>query len=415
MLSQEVWMDIKLMSHEGRSIREIHRITGLARQTIRKILSEVVPKGYGPRPRRKTKLDDYLPNLLDTVNRRPWLSAVRIYEELKTVGYTGCYEQVKTKVREVRQDAQARSRACVRIETDPGVEAQFDWKGPLRGVVEGQEVYVFRLVLGYSRFRVTRAVRNLKLPAVLSDLQWAFERIGGIPSRIVFDNFKAAVIQPRPNLRLNAGFLAFCAHYGFEPKPHLPFQPQRKGKVERGFRDLEQSDLVHRRYATLAEFQAALDAEDVAHAERIVSTTGARPIDRLERERPFLQSLPATAFDPRPVETRLVLSDCVISFQAAYYSVPFVLVGKRVTVKLDVDGLAFDIFHGADWIARYGVSPKRTRTIRQEHLPPPPRAFQSPVSTLTPIPETPVLVKYPRVDVAIRPLSEYAAALEVTR
>lgn len=408
-------MNIKEMAREGRSIREIARMTGLARQTVRKVLQEVVPRRYGPRSRREGKLDQYQVQLRDGVARRPWQPASRFYAELKAAGYEGCYETVKVAVRGLRAEAQARSRACVRFETGPGEEAQFDWKGPVRGLLAEEpatEVYFFRLVLGYSRYWVTRVARGLTLPAVVADVMWGLEQLGGVPHRLVFDNFKAAVTRPRPHLVLNPQFLTFCQHYGLEPRPALPYRPQRKGKTERSFQDLEQAGVVHRTYANLTELQQVLEGLDAEHAGQVVSTTGARPVDRLERERPFLQPLPPHRFDARLVETRRVLSDCVISFRGATYSVPCQLVGRLVTVKVAVDETGFDIYDGATWVAGYQRQPKGTRTVREEHIAP---LRQPRVRLRLPerLPEQPV-TGVPRLDVALRPLAEYAAALEVT-
>jgi hypothetical protein len=153
------------------------------------------------------------------------------------------------------------------------------------------------------------------LPAILADLIDLLSSLGGVTQRLVFDNFGAGVLKPRPQLKLHPFFADFCAHYGFEPAPALPYSPQRKGKNERSFRDLVESDWLHQTYADLPELQRAIDRIDEQYNQRVHSTTGEKPIDRLERERPFLISLPEVALenslsvDPRLAETRRVLSE----------------------------------------------------------------------------------------------------------
>ena len=57
MVRQEVWMDVKLMHRQGHSLRQIARLTGMSRVTVRRILSSPAPKGYGPRSVRPSKLE----------------------------------------------------------------------------------------------------------------------------------------------------------------------------------------------------------------------------------------------------------------------------------------------------------------------------------------------------------------------
>lgn len=118
------------------------------------------------------------------------------------------------------------------------MEAQADRKGPVRGLLAAEparELHLFRLVLGYSRRRITFVAFRLKLAEVLWDLRRAFERLEGVPRRLVTDNPKAAVLVPRPSLRLHPFFSSCCDHYGVRPDLALPNSPERKGKVERSF------------------------------------------------------------------------------------------------------------------------------------------------------------------------------------
>lgn len=241
-------MDLKLLSRQGMSIRAIARTTGLSRNTVRRVLAAKTPPDYKPRPARPHQLSPWLDYLQAQLEHRPWVSAAQLYRELSPQGCAGCYELVKVQCRLLRQQHQAARRACVRFETAPAREARFDWKGPVSGLLATapeQKLYFFRFVPGYSRYRLTRLVTLQTLPAVLADLSDVLALLGGGPQRLVFDNFGAAVLKPRPNLRLHPFFADFCAHYGIEPAPTLPYSPQRKGKTERSFRDLAESDLLH--------------------------------------------------------------------------------------------------------------------------------------------------------------------------
>jgi hypothetical protein len=274
-------------------------------------------------------------------------------------------------------------------------------------------------VLAYSRRRWTIAVPSVRVVPVLWSLCRAFAAAGGVPHRLVVDNAKVLVLKPRPVLELHPAFSDLCAHYGVEPAPAWPYSPERKGKTERSFLDLVNGELLHQVYSDLASFQAALDADDRAHAARRHTTTGQTPEERLERERPFLQLLPNASFDPRVPETRRVLTDCTVSYGGAYYSVPYAWVGSRVTVKAAPLGTELEIFAGADRVASHRLVHKGQRSITEEHVADlrRPRVHrtrqdQSPPSLQSRASELRSVVPWPPGDAGRRPIEEYALAVE---
>ena len=62
MLFMEEWMNIKQLHHEGHSVRQIARLTGRARNTVRAVLQEKSPVSYQRRPMR-SKLDPFKDHL----------------------------------------------------------------------------------------------------------------------------------------------------------------------------------------------------------------------------------------------------------------------------------------------------------------------------------------------------------------
>lgn len=418
MIRQEEWMDVKLMHRQGASVRRIARETGLSRVTVRRILAAVAPKPYGPRQPRKKKLDAFLPRLGALAAERPYARATGLHEALRQEGFTGCYESVKVWLREQHQEERARRSACVRFETAAGIEGQFDWKGPVKGLLIHEPetgVLFFRFLLAWSRARWTLAVRDQKLPSVLASLAWAFGKIGAVPQRLVLDNPKTAVLKPRPRLELHPFFAEFCRHYGTEPTPAWPYHPERKGKTERTYQDLEPAGILHGRYRDMAALQVAVEAGDAREMNRVHGTTGERPIVRLERERAHLQALPDVAFDPRVPESRRVLSDCTVRFEGAAYSVPFTHVGSRVTVKADVFGEELSIYARADLVARHRRAASGERVIVEEHVaelrrPRFERLRERAARARKPAQAARSIVPWPEVEVEQRSIAEYAEA-----
>ena len=90
MLDVEQWAEIRRMKRvEGLSQREIHRRTGVHRDTIRRALASPEPPSYGPRPRRASKLDPYRAEVERLLAGDPTLSGVRVREEIEALGYEG--------------------------------------------------------------------------------------------------------------------------------------------------------------------------------------------------------------------------------------------------------------------------------------------------------------------------------------
>ncbi len=414
-------MDVKLMHRQGCSVRHIARTTGLSRVTVRRILSSPTPKGYGPRRGRAGKLDAFVPRLEALMTERPRATASWLHRALTREGYVGCYETVKRWVRVPRQEARARARACVRFETAPGLESQFDWKGPVKGLIEGAPdvgVHFFRFVLAWSRARWTLVVPDLKLPATMAALVWAFDKAGGVTQRLVLDNPRTCVSRPKPHLELHPQFLAFCGHFGCEPDPAWPYHPERKGKTERSLRDLDEEGVLDRKYAGIAALQAAVSAVDEERLQCVHTTTGETPAARLVRERLVLSPLPAVVFDPRVPEPRRVLSDCTVSLEGTRYSVPYRHVGTRVIVKADPLGTGIEVFAGTECVARHARGARGERVIVEEHVAelrrPRFERLRARAGRSAPVaapPESRSLVPWPGATVEQRDIADYVKAV----
>ncbi len=98
---------IRRMHHrQGKSIREISRITSLSRNTIRKWLD--APLNGEPKYRREpraiklTPFEEALTHALKVDARRAKKerrTALALYRELKAAGYAGCYSRVTDFIR----------------------------------------------------------------------------------------------------------------------------------------------------------------------------------------------------------------------------------------------------------------------------------------------------------------------------
>lgn len=59
MIGKEECMEVRILKKQGKSIREISRITGLCRNTVRKFLRSTADRRYKERVKRPGKLDPF--------------------------------------------------------------------------------------------------------------------------------------------------------------------------------------------------------------------------------------------------------------------------------------------------------------------------------------------------------------------
>ncbi len=104
------------------------------------------------------------------------------------------------------------------------------------------------LVLGHSRLIWARLVLHQDMQTVLRCHMAAFEAIGGVPTEILYDRMKTAVIgQAGGSIVYNRALIDFVRHYGFQPKACRPYRAKTKGKVERPFRYCQAASCGHQR------------------------------------------------------------------------------------------------------------------------------------------------------------------------
>ena len=229
------------LHRQGLSVSAIARQLGVDRKTVRSyIVKGLEPPVYKRRAPAPAMVDRFEPYLRERLGAYPGLTAVRLWRELKERGFVGCYSVVRDRVRDLRP---ARASGFeMRFETPPGQQAQVDFA---RFEVEFTDeprvkriVWLFSMVLGYSRLIWARFVVHQDLQTVLRCHIAALEAIGGTPREILYDRMKTAVIgEDAEGLVIyNRALVDLARHYGFQPRACRPYRAKTKGKVERPFR-----------------------------------------------------------------------------------------------------------------------------------------------------------------------------------
>jgi transposase len=324
-------LDVHDLKRQGHSIRAIAELTGLARNTVRKVLRGEHSPTRKP-TQRATKLDPFKDYLRNRRAEHP-LSAVRLLAEIRPMGYTGSLPTLRRFLARLGGEQRRQKRVTVRFETPPGHQAQADWAfaGKLTDATgTPRPVYVFTFVLSFSRVLFIRCTHSMNLAALIDGHRHAFAELGGWPKEILYDNMKQVRLGPG---RWNEGFLDFARHYGFTPKTHRPYRPRTKGKVERAVEYVRDSFLLGRTFTDLDDLNAQARAWLAGTANvRLHATTGQRPVDLLAREALTpLATVPAYEFlDP---VRRTVSFESMVHFRGSRYSVPPAFAGRPVEVN----------------------------------------------------------------------------------
>jgi transposase len=254
------------------------------------------------RKRRTSKLDPYKPIIEGIMNENPFFNNVVLQERLERQGYGGKISIVRDFTRGIRK--QLTTQAVLRYETEPGHQAQVDWKEFGKQTIDGTErkLYAFVMTLGYSRKTFVRFVTSMKESVLLACHVRAFEYFGGTVERILYDNMTTAFVRNEDGgFDANKRLLAFANHYGFVPKRCRVRRPQTKGKVERSI-----GYLGNHFWQSIEGSPLSLDFlnEEVV---RWLGRADEKPIggmnetrnERFAREREHLKALPADEFDTR--------------------------------------------------------------------------------------------------------------------
>ncbi len=217
---------------KGKSIKEIARGLKISRNTVRKVLrsgetSFSYEREIQPRPklgRWKAELDRML--TANTSNpARERLTLIRLFEELRALGYEGGYDAVRRYARSwSREHASQMADAYVPLTFAPGEAYQFDWSHEIvvmNGVTTIVKVAHVRLC--HSRMMFVRAYPRETQEMVFDAHERAFAFFKGACTRGIYDNMKTAVetIFVGKDRQYNRRLLQMCAHHLVEPMPRL--------------------------------------------------------------------------------------------------------------------------------------------------------------------------------------------------
>jgi transposase len=369
------------LHRQGLTVSAIARQLGIDRKTVRRYIARgLEPPAYGPRPVPQRSTDRFLPYLGERLAAFPGLTAVRLWRELRERGYTGGYTAVKRAVRRIRPEPI--SPFEVRFETAPGEQAQVDLA---RFEIEFTDepgakriVWLFSMVLGYSRLIWCRFVVHQDMQSVLRCHIAALEAIGGAPREILYDRMKTAVIGEDPDglVIYNRALLDLARHYGFQPRACRPYRAKTKGKVERPFRYIREDFFLGASFRNLDDLNIQMRHWlDTVANPRVHATTQRVVNDAFAEEKPTLKPLPLIPYRAVLKLERRVSHEGMVSIGGNLYSVPDTARRRVLDVHVFADEIR--IFEAGALIASHapleGRDQRRLDPAHRKPLPPPRR------------------------------------------
>jgi len=274
---------------------------------------------------------------------RERLTLVRLYEELRALGYDGSYDAVRRYAKSWRKArGAALAQAYVPLSFAPGGAYQFDWSHEvvlLNGVTTTVKVAHMRLC--HSRMLFVRAYPRERQEMVFDAHDRAFAFFKGACARGIYDNMKTAVetIFVGKERQYNRRFLQMCGHYLVEPVACTPASGWEKGQVENQVGLVRERFFTPRlRFKSYEELNAWLLDKCVAYAKahRHPEIPDKTVWEVFEEERSKLVPLRGR-FDGFHAVSASVSKTCLVRFDSNKYSVKASAVGRPVEVQAYAD------------------------------------------------------------------------------
>jgi len=346
---------LRTLLEAGASQREIERVTGIDRKTIRSYQRKFAagaanspgvatdPAGELPPPRPPTSAtvsasacEPYRAFIEAQLRLRR--NATAIYQDLVDQhGFTGAYNSVKRFVARVRR---REPEQFDRLSFLPGEEMQVDYGEGALTRVPGTDRYrrprLFVATLRYSRRCFRRVVwrSSQQTWAELHEQAWAY--FGGSCRYVVLDNLKEGVLKPdlyEPEL--NPVYAATLAHYGVVADPARVRDPNRKGSVENAIGHTQATALKGRRFQTLQEQNEFLEHWEGKWAASRIHGSERRQVQAMyEEEKPHLQPLPLLGMQYFTEAQRTVCDDGCVRVDHSSYAARPAAIGSRVLVRV---------------------------------------------------------------------------------
>lgn len=328
----EDWALIRRLAAEGVPKARIAQRLAISRTTVIKAVNSDSPPRYERKPA-PTAFTVFEPRVRELLKQTPDMPATVLAER---VGWEGSIRWFRDNVKRLRPEHGPVDPAD-RLVWEAGDVAQCDlWFPPCKIPLEDgttKLLPVLVITAAHSRFVTGRMIPTRKTEDLLLGTWELLKQLGRVPRRLIWDN--------EPGIgrgqRRAEGVASFMGTLATRLVLLPPNDPQSKGIVERRNGWFETSFMPGRTFVSPADFNIQFANWLTKANTRVVRTTGASPLQRLDADRAAMLPLP-----PIPLHlgwrNRIRLGrDYYVRLDTCDYSVDPSAIGRLVDVTADLE------------------------------------------------------------------------------
>ena len=340
MLDVENWAEIRrLHRSEGLPIREIARVMGVSRNTVRAAVASDGPPKY-ERPRAGSVVDAVEPRIRELLAAYPSMPATVIAER---IGWDRSIRVLSGRVAELRP-AYLPPDPASRTSYAAGEIAQCDFWFPDISLPVGfgqvrtaKRLPVLTMVTGYSRWLSAVLVPSRQAEDLFAGWWQLIVALGAVPRVLVWDGEGAIGRWRSGKPELTGDCQAFRGTLGTRVIVCKPADPEAKGLVERFHDYLERSFLPGRDFAGPADFNARMQQWVAVANTRVRRALGCPAADRVTADKQAMLALPPVAPVTGWRSSGRLARDHYIRLDSNDYSVHPAVIGRRIEITADLD------------------------------------------------------------------------------
>ena len=179
-MRKDIYERMKLMKQEGikPNFAEVARKYDCDYRTVKRYYER--DSDIKPKREYQSKLDPFRQVIQDKLELG--CGAYAIYKFIEKKGFQGKYTIVKDYCRKIKKEQI--QKATIRFETNPGLQAQVDWKEELTLISRQGEMFtinIFLILLGYSRKKYISLTLSRNQDVLMNAMVDAFKYFEGVP------------------------------------------------------------------------------------------------------------------------------------------------------------------------------------------------------------------------------------------
>jgi transposase len=351
----------RLYFNEKWSVGAIAANLRVHHSVVTRVISMQIEVGARSRP---SKIDPFLPFIREQLEKYPNLTASRLHQMCVERGYLGKQDWFRELTRRLRP--RRVHEAFARRTVLKGEEAQVDWGhfGKIKIGSWERPLMAFVMVLSWSRQVFLRFYLSQEMGCFLAGHTSAFEFLGGVPKKVLYDNLKTAVLEHQGNLvRFNEKFISYAAHHRFEPVACGVRRANEKGRVERTIGYVRTSFFAGRNFKCIEDLnlQALAWCTGLSGDRQHPDDSTLTVRSAWEQEKPLLLPMPENPYSCHTITGVRIGRTPYARIDGNDYSVPPKYVRSELSAFTTEQEII--ITHGKDEVARHVRSWSRGERI----------------------------------------------------